>query len=158
MLGDRDLVLVPGPPRAMLDPEREFDVVTIPLPLTAGHPVERLTALCVNVMWAGGERERPVAAMLKLRQPSGYARTMAPFHGAALAAELERTRGDLWAALEQLGTVRAGLRDGPPADVLAALPEIERAQRQATFRDHEHPSVADIGWSICRWLCICHPN
>jgi hypothetical protein len=47
----------------MLDPEREFDVVTIPLPLTGGHAVERLTALCVNVMWAGGAASNAPAAV-----------------------------------------------------------------------------------------------
>ena len=158
VLGDRDLVLVPAPPPALLDPDREFDVVTIPQPLSVAFPVERLRALCVNVLWAGGDRERPVAAMLKLHQASGYARTLGPFHGAELAAELDRGRGDLWSALERLGSVRAGLRDGPPADVLAALPDIERAQRRATYRDHDHPSPADVGWSICRWLCICQPG
>src|SRR5262245_27746460 len=70
VLGDNDLVLVPSPPPEMLDPDRELDVVTIPQPLGAGHLVERLRAICANVMWVGSERERPVAAMLKLYRPS----------------------------------------------------------------------------------------
>ena len=157
VLGDNDLVLVPSPPRELLDPDRAFDVVTIPQPLDAGLFVERLRAACANVMWVGERRGRPVAAMLKLDQPSRYPRTMGDFHGAALAAELARAEGDLWTALEVLGTVRRGVREGPPPEVLAALPDVERAQRRVTYRDHEYPDVAQIGWSICRWLCICQP-
>jgi hypothetical protein len=155
VLGDNDLVLVPSPPRELLDPDRAFDVVTIPMPLEAGYLVERLRARCANVMWVGERRGRPVAAMLKLDQASRYSRTMGPFHGATLAAELARNEGDLWSALEGLGIVRRGLREGPPAEVLGALPDVERAQRRVTYRDHEYPDAGEIGWSICRWLCIC---
>jgi hypothetical protein len=83
---------------------------------------------------------------------------MGRFSGAALAAELERNGGDLWSALESQGTVRRGLREGPPPEVLAALAAIERTQRQANIRDHEYSRASDVGWSICRWLCICHPR
>jgi hypothetical protein len=158
VLGDKDLVLIPAPPPEVLDPDHEFQVVTIPQPLASGYPVERLWAQCVNVLWNQADRERPVAAMVKLRQPSSYPRTMLPFNGGALGEQLERDRGDLWAALEALGIVRGGLRDGPPAEVLAELPALEQAQRRATLRNHDFPAPSDVGWSICRWLCICHPR
>jgi hypothetical protein len=96
LLGDNDLVLVPSPPPDVLDPSGDLEVVTIPQPLGAGHPVERLRASCVNVMWLRGDRERPVAAMLKLGTPSGYPSSMGPFSGPALAVELDRVDGDLW--------------------------------------------------------------
>jgi hypothetical protein len=155
VLGDSNLVLVPAPSRDLLDRNREFDVVTIPQPLSAGFPVERLRAKCANIMWVAG---RPIGAMLTLRQPSGYAGGMGRFQGGALAEHLERADGDLWAALESLGTVRAGLREGPPADVLAVLSDIEHKQRQVTYRDHELAGLSEVGWSICRWLCICQPT
>jgi hypothetical protein len=158
LLGDRDLVLVPEPSRVVLDPGQELSVVTIPRPLSAGYTVERLYAACVNVMWVGGDRDRPVAAMLKLRTPSQYAPTIGAFTGATLAGALERSDNQLWPALEALGVVDPERRNGPPDDVLAQLPDIERRQRQANYRDHEHGSGTEIGWSICRWLCICHPR
>jgi hypothetical protein len=158
LLGDRDLVLVPAPPRQLLDPSRDLHVVVIPEPLEAGYPVERLRASCINVMWLGEDRERAVAAMLKLAVPSGYSPSMGSFNGATLALALERAGNDLWTALESLGTIGPGRRSGPSPDILARLPEVERAQRQATYRDHEYPSGTEIGWSICRWLCICHPH
>jgi hypothetical protein len=158
LLGDRDLVLVPRMPERLLGADREFHVVTIPRPLDAGFPVERLQALCTNVMWIRDRRDGPVAAMLKLRLPSGYSPTMGPFDGATLAAELERTGGEVWPALESLRIVRPGAADGPTPDELAALPEIERRQRLATYREHEYRNASDIGWSICRWLCICRPT
>jgi hypothetical protein len=158
LLGDRDMVLVPAPPLTLLDPTREFDVVTIPVPLDSGYPVERLRATCAQVMWVAGDRTRPIGVMLKLRLPSQYSNTMAPFNGALLAAQLDANGGDLWSALEALGTVREGLREGPPPDILAALPEAERSQREVTYRDHDHATPADIGFSLCRWLCICQPR
>src|SRR3954447_17821061 len=51
VLGDKDLVLIPAPPPEVLDPDHEFQVVTIPQPLASGYPVERLWAQCVNVLW-----------------------------------------------------------------------------------------------------------
>ena len=157
MLGDTDMALVPAPPPALLDPAQDFEVVTIPVPL-GRYPIERLPGRCAHVLWLDGDRRTPVAAMVKLDRPSQYSRTMAPFSGPALAERLQATGGDLWESLESLGIVRRGLREGPPADVLAQVPEVERRQRALTYRDHDHRSAADIGFSLCRWLCICSPT
>jgi hypothetical protein len=157
LIGDDDLVLVPAPPPGLLDHD-ELDVVTIPVPLDGGYPVERLRARCVHVLWLRDGRDRPVGAMLKLHLSTGYRPTIASFNGGRLADELDRNRGDLWAALENLGMVRPGLREGPPPDLLAALPDVERRQRRFERRDHDHPEPGSIGWSLCKWLCICQSS
>jgi hypothetical protein len=154
LIGDDDLVLVPAPPPALLE-RTDLDAVTIPVPIGGGYPVERLRVRCVHAMWI---RDRPVAAMLKLHLGSGYRPTIASFHGARLAEELDRNGGELWSALEHLGMVRPGLREGPPPDVLAALPDVERRQRQAERRDHQHTTPGSVGWSLCTWLCICQTS
>ncbi len=158
VLGDHDLVLAPFPPPQLSDPEYSLDVVTIPDPLGEDRPVERLRIGAVNLLWFDGDRDRPVAAVVKLATPSIYAPTMRPFNGGLLGSALDRTGGDLWAALEQLGTIDPGVRSGPSPEVLAKLPEIERRQRGATYRDHHLATPVDVGWSLCRWLLVCQPD
>jgi hypothetical protein len=156
VLGDSTTVIVPSPPAALLEPERELQVVTIPVPLDRGLAVERLDAWCRNVMTADGDR--PVAVTMSLARPSRYPGTIGTFNAAELAAAVEASRGDLWAGMESLGLVRPGLADGPPMDVLEALPGLEREQRRPVVRTHRHPDAGDVVWSLCKLLCICQPE
>jgi hypothetical protein len=156
LLGDRDLVLVPDPPPSALDPTQPLDVVIIPDPLGGPFPVERLRVRCAFLLSVASERD-PMVAALRLDRGSGYPVMMSGFSGPAVADQLERNGGDVWAAFESTGTIARGLRGGPSAGVLAALPDVERRQRLATYRTHVHDSARDVGFSLCRLLCICSP-
>jgi hypothetical protein len=157
VLGDPGVVLVPSPTDALLAAAGAFEALVIPLPLEANLQIERIDAWCMEVMLVDGAAGL-AAAVIKLARPSRHPSAMAPFQGPKLAAALDGNGGDLWAALEGLGIVREGLRDGPGADVFGRLPEIERAQRRPHVREHVLRAHGDIGFNICRWFCICDPG
>jgi hypothetical protein len=158
VLGDNDLALVPDPPPQLLDPDQEFEVLTIPVPLNPRLSIERIDVRCSNVLRMATNPDRPVAAVFKLGRASQYQATIAPFNAGTLGDELEANGGDLWAALEQLRIAPTGLRDGPPVDVLDGLPAIERLQRRVVTRVHDHVAAKDIAFSLCQIFCICQPG
>jgi hypothetical protein len=158
VLGDPGVVLVPSPTEALIAAAGEFEALLIPLPLHAQHRVERIDVWCMEVLRPESAPDLPSAVVAKLAWPSRYPSMMAPFNGGELAAALDANGGDLWAALEGLGVVREGLRDGPGDDVFQLLPEVEREQHRPHIRDHLIAAPAEIGFSICRWFCICQPG
>jgi hypothetical protein len=155
VLGDNDLVLVPDPPPQLFDPDQEYEVLTIPVPLNPRLAIERLEVRCQTVHRVASRPDRPVVALLKLARPSQYPTTMASFSAGTLGDQLEASDGDLWTAMEELRIVPAGLRDGPPPEVFDGLPAMERLQRRVVLRVQDHATAKDLGFSLCQTFGSC---
>jgi hypothetical protein len=168
LLTDTDLVVVPGPPSSVLNESVELEVLIIParwgeqggLQVREDRPVERIRPARIDVLQLGrGAPDRTIAAGIKLAYPSNYAYLPgAPLDGCELRRALHRFDGDLWAALEDLGHVRRGLRDGLPEAELRRLPPIEREHRQPLRRSLVFHSLDPMTGVFCPWwIPWCEP-
>ncbi|MDG4796877.1 hypothetical protein [Micromonospora sp. WMMD1082] len=158
VLGDSGTVVVPAAPARLFDPGVELEALVIPLPLAVHRPIERLDARCLNAHRVGGVDGDAPLAVITLDRPSRHPATLGRFDGPTLARTLDELSGDVWTAFERLGMVEPGLRDGLPAQVWDRLAEVEREQRRTRLRNHRYGTPGDIGFSLCRILCICEPG
>jgi hypothetical protein len=134
VLLDTDVVLIPSPPDALLDPSLELEVVVIPIPLALERAVERIRPARIDVLYLGGPEAPPSSAVIKLASPSRHPIMVAEYDGCDLNQSLAESGGDMWSSLERVGAIPAGLRDGPPVEVLQGLAEVELVQRRPVRR------------------------
>src|SRR5262245_51862562 len=121
LLADRNTVLAPHPPEAILDGTVVYEALIIPTPLTVDQPVERIriAAMDASRLLDSGQL---TSVALKLAYPSRYLPSIAAFDACRLAEEMAN-HGDLWTGLENVGAIEPGRRD-KPEELLHALPEV----------------------------------
>jgi hypothetical protein len=165
LLVDTDAVVVPSPPVGFLAGLEDFEVLLIPVPLSTQNIVERIRPARVDVFRAPGEQGTAVVALVKLAVPSRYPAVVSGMCGSGFVQALARYGGDWWDALESVGAVSAGVREGPGKDVLSRVPKVERVQRRPLVRELTFPALGDRVLAagdggdeddgICRILPIC---
>ncbi|MGD9526374.1 hypothetical protein [Pseudonocardia sp.] len=137
------LVLVPGPPGALLGGQA-LEAVLAANPLDGEGAVERQRVSAVHT-YSTTSTEVVTSLLAVLEHPSCHA----PWDIGAEPddAELADFEGDLWRALAGLGRIPDG--DPPQADVafLRRLPEVEAAQRRPQW----NPVDDEAGEDQRRW-------
>jgi hypothetical protein len=156
VLADSNLVVVPNPPRALLDDSLAFDVWVIPVPVTLDKTIEVLAPLKKNFLAMRSHSGAPTAAYVELTHHSMYASQIARCDGRELGDLLESNGGDMWAALVGVGAIPAELgEDLSPATLLAAEKSAQE-QRRPRRSDMEFASYQELGAAFCwPWVCFC---
>ncbi len=154
LLGDPHTVLIPHPPEELFDPRREFQAVMIPVPLHAEGIIERHNGWCLKAARIGSGGGA-IAALLTLALPSRYRTMLTGFRADELGRVVEENGGDLWSALESLAIIPPEVREGPREELLRALPDIERLQRQYRIREHHLRAPGEVASWLCAVFCVC---
>lgn len=157
ILVDADAVLVPNPPQAVLDGDRDLEVVIFPVDLDEHRPIDVLTGWKWSRFALAGQERRPTAAIAKLAHHATYAAQIGEVDSRALAELTAEFDGDLWAALTRLRAVPPGI-DEIDRDLLARLGEVERAQREPRRAAHAFESYAAMTDGFCIFFCFCSPH
>ncbi|MEU6819676.1 hypothetical protein ABZ921_03535 [Streptomyces atriruber] len=156
VLAGEDIVLVPAPPDDLLETSRELELLVIPVPLRRTMLIERFRVRkTIHYAQRPPYPENASIAALKIAGFSRYATQMADLSVSAMAAELDRARGDWWAAMSALRIIPAGIRN-IPAGVLRELPRMEEEQNRSCREAVRTDSYADEVGKVCHLkICRC---
>ncbi|QOC91789.1 hypothetical protein [Micromonospora craniellae] len=155
VLIDGDQVLVPDPPKLLLDPHADLEVVIFPAGLDEHLPVE---AAPVWKWRRFGLTDRaPLAFVASLGRTSGYRAQVGHADPAALAEAIEAAGGDLWEALRRQEVVKDDIHLIDD-DLLRRVGELEQAQREPRRAEHRFDSLRDLTGGFCILFCFCQPH
>jgi hypothetical protein len=157
VLADSNLVVVPNPPRVLLDEVFEFDMWIIPVPVEPDKAIEVIDPDKKNFMSMRENPGEPTVAYIELAHRSIYASQVGRCDGRELGRALRENGGDMWEALVSVGTIPARVgRDLSPETLLAAA-EAEQLQRRPRRSDMEFDSYESLGVAFCwPWVCFCN--
>jgi hypothetical protein len=159
VLADSNLVIVPNPPRALLDDSFEFSVWIIPVPVQVDKAIEVIGPLKKNFMGVRENRGEPTVVLIELAHRSIYASQVGRCDGRELGRALAENGGNMWNALVAVGTVSRNIGEELASETLLAAAEAERAQRRARRSDMNFDSYQDLGVAFCwPWVCFCNTD
>ncbi len=156
ILVDGDAVLIPAPPPALFDRERQFEVLIFPTELHDHAKIDSLDCWKFS-SFALDRRSEPVAVTGRLTHHSTYAAQIGEVDARRLASTLEESGGDLWAALWELDALPRGIHEISP-EQLATVTGIEREQRRAKHTSHRFEDYGDMTGGWCLFFCFCRPH
>jgi hypothetical protein len=157
ILVDGDVVLVPAPPEALFDRERQFEVLIFPTELTEHSKIDALDCWKFGSFALEDRERRPVAMTGRLTHHSTYAAQIGEVDARRLASTLEERVGDLWAALRELDAIPSDIHDIGP-DLLERVGRIEREQRLPKRTHHTFDDYGDMTGGWCIFFCFCRPH
>jgi hypothetical protein len=156
VLADSNLVIVPNPPRALLDDALELEAWIIPVPVDVDKTVEFDVPMKKNFLGLQRKPGEPTVVYLELTHRSMYASQIGHCNGQELGRALEEFNGDMWQALISIDAIPARLGDDIEPETLLAAAEAARQQRRPRRSDMEFDSYADLGVAFCwPWVCFC---
>lgn len=156
VLVDGDAVLVPNPGPELLDPSAELEILIFPADPKAHLPIEIIPVWKWSPFHLTGA-EAPVAVIGRLRHHSGYSAQIGAVDPGELAAATAEHGGDLWASLNQLSAVPAGIAD-ISGELLTEISRVEREQRRPRRSEHEFDSYEQLVSGFCIFFCFCNPH
>ncbi|GIH01991.1 hypothetical protein Rhe02_00580 [Rhizocola hellebori] len=157
ILVDGDVVLIPAPPEALFDRERQFQVLIFPTELTEHSKIDALDCWKFGSFALEDRERRPVAMTGRLTHHSTYAAQIGEVDSRRLASTLEDRDGDLWAALWELDAVPRGINEISP-ELLAQADRIEREQHLPKRTHHTFDDYGDMTGGWCIFFCFCLPH
>ncbi|GIJ80456.1 hypothetical protein SAMN05443287_10431 [Micromonospora phaseoli] len=155
VLIDGDQVLVPNPPKELLDPHADLEVVVFPAGLQTRLPVE------VAPVWKWRRfaltDAAPLAVIASLGRTSGYSAQIGRADATDLAKAIDGAGGDLWEALRRQQVVGADVHLVDD-DLLRRAGELEHAQREPRVAEHRFGSLRELTGGFCILFCFCEPH
>jgi hypothetical protein len=147
ILVDGDAVLIPAPPESLFDRDRQYQALIFPTELHEHAKIDALDCWKVSSFALEHADGRPVAITARLSHHSTYAAQIGEVDAGRLASTLERSRGDLWAALRELDALPRGIHVIDP-EQLAEVSRIERDQGLPKRTHHTFDDYGDMtgGW------------
>jgi hypothetical protein len=156
LLVEPDVVLVPEMAEDLLNADRDFEVLVIPLPLRLDGIIERHRPRRLDVVRVEGV-DGPASANIQLATPSRYLSRMKDFDGCDFVNRLAALdRQQVWAILEEMEVVPPGTKDKLPEGVLRSVSYIERLQRRPYRRHTVARSLGEAGEWWCLFTPKCH--
>jgi hypothetical protein len=153
VLADSDLVMVPNPQLLVIDEAPDVQALVIPVPVSHEKTIERFDVQYALSMSLRSDPKTPIVLFLKLRQHSIYAPQVKQCRDRALGRELEKNGGNMWAAMETVGMIPTGLREGPSKAELRAAAEAENDQNNAVRALRLFDSREELGVATC-WIPV----
>ncbi|WP_433527996.1 hypothetical protein ACQPYA_16635 [Micromonospora sp. CA-263727] len=155
VLVDGDQVLVPNPPKQLLDPHADLEVVIFPAGLEERLPVEAAP------VWKWRRfaltDQAPLALVASLGRTSGYRAQVGHADSVALAKAIEGAGGDLWEALRRQEVIARDIHLVDD-DLLRRAGELEQAQREPRRAEHRFGSLREMTGGFCILFCFCQPH